>query len=366
MGENVNMNLPMVDNILAQGDSLRAVVAHQYGAGRQALEHAAQLLRSSKQIVLSGMGASHNVCIPLSNLLAEQGILAPVIETAELLYFQRQMLSPDSTLVLVSRSGESVEATKVLNVARERGANVIGVVNTPTSTIASQATQAIYIESPPDHMAAIQTYGGSIAVLLLLGAAVAYGLDSGIRSDLERTADAISRWSSEWLRFSGSWPGFFAGNTPMYVLSRGASLTSAFTGALLLQEVVKIPAIGMSAAQFRHGPVEVVDEQFHAIVFGTQPKTAELDRTLAERLEDMGAHVRSIGPDWSASKVVSLCAWPEDIPERCVPLIDVVPMQIAAYETARWRGLTIGELKFATPVTLSERDFAVQQQTAQA
>ena len=60
------MNLPMVENILAQGDSLRAVVAHQYRAERQALEHAAQLLRSSKQIVLSGMGASFNACIPLS------------------------------------------------------------------------------------------------------------------------------------------------------------------------------------------------------------------------------------------------------------------------------------------------------------
>ena len=355
------MHLPMVENILAQGDSLRAVVAHQYRAERQALEHAAQLLRSSKQIVLSGMGASYNACIPLAKLLAEQGILAPVIETAELLYFQSQTLSPDTTLVLVSRSGESVEATKVLNVARDRGANVIGVVNTPGSTIASQSTQAIYVNSPPDDMASIQTYCGSMAVLLLLGAAVAYGLDSGIRNDLEKTADALSHWAPRWLRFSGSWPGFFAGNAPMYVLGRGASLASALTGALLLQEVVKLPAIGMSIAQFRHGPVEVVDEQFHAIVFGTQPRTADLDRTLAERLQGMGAHVRSIGPEWPASRVVSLCAWPEDIPERCVPLVDAVPMQIAAYETARWHGLPIGELKFATPVTLSEHDFATPQ-----
>jgi glutamine---fructose-6-phosphate transaminase (isomerizing) len=234
-------------------------------------------------------------------------------------------------------------------------------VNVPESTIASQSSRTLYVESPPDHMASIQTYSGSMAVLLLLGAAVAHGLDSGIRSDLERTADALSQWVPKWLRFSGSWPGFFAGNTPMYVLGRGASLASAFTGALLLQEVVKIPAIGMSVAQFRHGPVEVVDEKFHAIVFGTQPKTADLDRTLAERLQDMGAHVRSIGPEWPGSKVVSLCAWPQDIPARCVPLIDAVPMQIAAYETARWHGLTIGELKFATPVTLSEHDFAAKQ-----
>ena len=356
-----SMNLPMVENILAQGTSLRTVIAHQYGEGRQALVDAGTLLRSSKQIVLTGMGVSYNVCLPLSNFLAERGVVAPVIETAELLYFQNQILTQGATVVLVSRSGESVEATKVLAMARERGANVVGVINTPGSTIASQSTQAIYVNSPPDHMASIQTYSGSMAVLLLLGAAFAEQLDSGIRNDLEKTAAALSRLVPEWLRFSGSWPGFFATGGPLYLLARGSSLTSALTGALLLEEVVKIPAIAMSAAQFRHGPVEVVNEQFHALVFGTQRTTVDLDRTLAERLLEMGAHVRSIGPDWRSSKVVSLCSWPDDIPERCVPLVDVVPMQIAAYETARWHGLTIGDLKFATPVTLSEQDFAVKQ-----
>jgi glucosamine--fructose-6-phosphate aminotransferase (isomerizing) len=352
------MSLPMVENILAQGSSLEGVIAHQYGEGRQALVDASRLLRSSKQIVLSGMGVSYNVCLPLSNFFAQRGIMAPVIETAELLYFQSELLGPQTTLVLVSRSGESVEATKALALARERGANVIAVVNVPESTLAAHATQTILVNSAPDQLASIQTYSGSMAVLLLLGAAFDIELDGGVRAELERTAGILTRWSFEWLRFSGGWPGFFANAMPKYVLGRGASLSSALTGALLLQEVVKIPAMAMSSAQFRHGPVEVVDEQFHAIVFGTQRRTEPLDATLAARLADMGAKVRWIGPEQSSSKIVSLCEWPGGVPERFIPLVDVVPLQIVAYETARWHGLTIGDLKYATPVTLSEHDFA--------
>jgi glucosamine--fructose-6-phosphate aminotransferase (isomerizing) len=356
--EDGGMNPPMVENILGQGNSLRGVAAHQYGEGRDALAEAGRILRASRQIVLSGMGVSYNVCLPLSNYFAGRGIVAPVIETAELLYFQNEVLREGTTLILVSRSGESVEATKALALARERGCPVIGVVNVEGSTIAREATHTLEMHSAADQLPSIQTYSGSIAVLLLLGAAFAEELDGPIRGDLETTAGLLSKWAADWMHFSGGWPGFFANNPPIYVLGRGNALPSALTGALLLQEVVKIPAIAMSSAQFRHGPVEVVDEQQHVIVFGTAAKTRELDEALAERLVDMGAHLRWIGPAPVSSKVQQLCEWPAHVPELFIPLLDAVPMQIAAYETARWHGLTIGDLKFATPVTLSEQEFA--------
>ena len=107
------MNPPMVENILSQARSLRAVMAHQYGEGRSALEEAAGLLRSSRHIILSGMGASLHACIPLQNYLATRGVSCSVIETSELLHFQSNVLTAETALVLVSRSGESVEAVEV-------------------------------------------------------------------------------------------------------------------------------------------------------------------------------------------------------------------------------------------------------------
>ena len=74
------------------------------------MEEAAGLLRSSRHIILSGMGASLHACLPLQTYLATKGVSCSVVETSELLHFQSNVLTADTALVLVSRSGESIEA----------------------------------------------------------------------------------------------------------------------------------------------------------------------------------------------------------------------------------------------------------------
>jgi glucosamine--fructose-6-phosphate aminotransferase (isomerizing) len=347
----------MVENILSQARSLRAVMAHQYGEGRSALEEAAHLLRSGRRIVLSGMGASLYACIPFQNYLAARGVACSVIETSELLYFQSNILDAETVLVLVSRSGESVEATELLKKVH-RGCKIVGLINVPGSTVARQATRAILVNSLPDQLIAIQTYTGTVVTLLLLGAAYAEQLDGSVKTDLERTIEVLTRCVPEWYRFSGSWPGFFANNVPMYLLGRGPTLASVQTGALLLQECAKVPAVPMSAPQFRHGPVEVVHDQFRVIIFGTQRNTEDLEDTLGDKILAMGGKVRWIGPKPKSHLIDSLCEWPtENFPDLFMPVADVIPLQMAAYHTARWHGITPGEFRFATPVTTSERDF---------
>lgn len=351
------MNPPMVENILSQARSLRAVMAHQYGEGRAALEEAAGLLRSSRHIVLSGMGASLHACIPLQNYLATRGVSCSVIETSELLHFQSNVLTAETALVLVSRSGESVEAVELLKKV-QRGPKVVALINVPGSTVARQATRAILVNSLPDQLVAIQTYTGTVVTLLLLGAAYDQQMEGSVKSDLERTIEVLTRCVPEWYRFSGSWPGFFANNVPMYLLGRGPTLASVQTGALLLQEVAKVPAVPMSAPQFRHGPVEVIHDQFRVIIFGTQRSTEDLEDTLGDKILAMGGKVRWIGPKPKSHLIDSLCEWPsENFPELFMPVADVIPLQMAAYHTARWHGITPGEFRFATPITTSERDF---------
>jgi glucosamine--fructose-6-phosphate aminotransferase (isomerizing) len=351
---------PLVENILAQSNSLESVMAHQYGAGREALLAAAGLLRSSHRIVMSGMGASLHACIPLANFLVDQGTAVSVIETAELLHFQTNILKAGTAVVLVSRSGESIEVTRLLPILQERSCNVIAVVNAPASTLALQATHTIVVNSLPDELVAIQSYTGSVAALLLLGAAVGGDFEGDAKAELERTILQLSRWVPECFRFSGGWPGFFGNNVPMYLLGRGPTLASVRTGALLLHEVAKMPAVAMSVPQFRHGPVEAVNERFHTIVFGTQKNSASLDSALAEQLTRMGAKVRWIGPATESSGIAPLCEWPEDLPERFIPVAEVIPLQIAAYQTALWHGIVPGHFRYATAVTLSEQDFAIE------
>ncbi len=355
------MSVPLVEDILGQAAAIRGVAAHHFGAGKEALLGSADRLHSSKRILLSGMGASLNACIPLSHFLASKGGVAPVIETSELLYSGVPAVDQETAVILVSRSGESVEVTKLLPRLAERGAAVIGVTNVPGSTLAVNSRECILINSPVDQFAAIQSYTASVVVLLLLGAAFADDLDANLRAELESAADVLSVWIQNCFAESESWFSFFDAASPLYLLGRGASLGSVRAGALLMHEVAKAPAVGMPAADFRHGPVEVLDERFHTVIFGSEPSTADLDAALAEDLTAMKGHVRWIGRDVGDRKVVPLCPWPPNAPDRFAPVFEIVPMQIAAYRLAEGRGIVPGEFRYAPLVTRSETGFTVRE-----
>ncbi|MBV9763138.1 MAG: SIS domain-containing protein [Acidobacteriaceae bacterium] len=348
------MNPALAENILSQADALRAVRAHHFSGGREALVRAAEVLRSSKRIIISGMGGSLFAAIPLSYFFAARGVEAPVVESSELLYYHTETFNADTAVILVSRSGESVEATKLLTVLQQARAKVVGVVNVPGSTLARNAASTVTMGSPADELVAIQTYTATIVTLLLLGSAYFLDLYGGMKAELDATIEALAGWIPECFHWSGGWPSFFASTTPLYVLGRGASLASVGAGTLLFHEVAKMPAVGMSGAQFRHGPVEVVDEQFRAVVFGSQGVSRDIDHALAEDLLEAGANVRWVGPAVSNSRATQLCAWPEGMPERFAPVAEIIPMQIAAYRTAQWRGVPLGRFRLAPMITVSE------------
>ena len=125
----------------------------------------------------------------------------------------------------------------------------------------------------------------------------------------------------------------------------------------MFHEVAKAPAVSMSAAHFRHGPVEVVNPSFRSVIFGSHKATADLDTALARDILRMGGEVRWIGPPTPGLTAEPMCAWPSDVPELFAPLVGIAPLQFAAHHLAQWRGITPGEFRFATLVTRSETSF---------
>ncbi len=348
------MTDPLFENILAQPGALAKVAEHQFGPGREALLRSAELLRNSKRIVISGMGASLFASIPLSYALGGHGVEVSVIETSELLYFLPSTIDRGTAVILVSRSGESVEVTKSIALLKDRSSCIIAVVNVQRSTLATQATETISVGSPPDQLVAIQTYTGTLVALALLGAAYQNELDSA-RDELETTVATVERMLGECLR--AEWHDFIDVGSPLYLLGRGASLASVHAGALLMHEVAKMPGVAMSSAQFRHGPVEVVSEDFRAIVLGSQETTAALDLALAQDLTRIGGNIRWVGPLGPTSEVIPLCPWPEKVPSRFCSLPEMIPLQLLAYRTAQAKGVASGGFRFAPAVPLSETGF---------
>lgn len=350
------MSTPLLNNILNQPEALRLVGKHQFGVGLNALREAAEILRSKKRVVLSGMGASQFACTPFCYALAGRGWPVTSIETSELLYFWPSLIDGDTVVILVSRSGESVEVVRLLAEVKKSGATVVGIVNVADSTLGMEARPAIVMNSPADQLVAIQTYTATVVVFALLEAAM-FGELEQAKAELEKTTELFAKLVPECVHASEQWRGFLDGEQPVYILGRGAALGAVSEGVLLMHETAKSPAVGMSVAQFRHGPVEVTDERFRGIVIGTQPATAGLDAALAVDLSKMGGQVRWIGPEVEGVSVEPLIAWPKEMPRRFAAALETIPLQLAAYRKAELRGIVPGDFRWAPAITRAESGF---------
>lgn len=355
--EEPEVSTPLLENILNQPKALRAVAEYQFGEGYPALQRAADLLRGKKHILLGGMGASHFACTPFYYALAARGHRVTFIETSELLHFLPLQADEDTVAVLVSRSGESVEVVQLISKLKQSGAALLGIVNVPDSTLASNADRTVLMNSPADQLVAIQTYMATLTVFALLEAAM-FGELQQAKIDIENTIHLLAKFVPEYLAASKEWNGFLNGTQPLYLLGRGPSLGTIAEGVLLMHEIAKSPAVGMSAAQFRHGPVEVTDKAFRAIVMGTHPATAALDAALATDLSRMGAQIRWIGPEVAKTTLTPLAPWPAMMPERFAAVLEAVLLQLAAYRKAELLGFTPGAFRWAPAITTSEAGFS--------
>lgn len=340
----------LASNILAQPKSLAATIDHQAGAGKDALVEGARLLRSGKKIVITGMGASLFASIPLQYSLCEQGLGAVVVEAGELLHYMGGVWN-DAVVVMVSRSGESVEIARLLE--RMKGkVSVLGVTNEPASLLAKSADVTVSIASLPDEAVAVQTYTGTLLTLHLLGRAVTESFPEAV-TEARHWMPAFASLVETSMNARAEWSQFLRPESPVYLLARGPSLSSAQESALLFHEIAKSPAVPMAIASFRHGPVEVVDEKFRGIIFVPRDSTRDLNLALARDLVAFGGQIRLLGPG-DADTWLDLPA----VSSTLAPLFEIVPMQAAAFQMAVLRGVEPGRFRFAPQVATDEASFS--------
>jgi glutamine---fructose-6-phosphate transaminase (isomerizing) len=344
----------LAQDIRGQAAAFVGVLQYQTNAGRAPLLQAAAALRSSKKIVIVGIGASLNGAIPLENLLCSRGFDAVAMEAGELLHY-RLSAYRDATFVLVSRSGESVEILKVLDALRGQ-VTTIGVTNESNSRLARQADMAVDLHSPADEMVAIQTYSATVLCLYLLGAATTDQWEPAQR-DIGALVETLPAWIAGNLDSAHQWDQFLEKGTTVYALGRGPSHGSALQSALLFSEIAKAPAVGMAVASFRHGPVEVVDDRFRALIFAPQGRTRELNLALAREILSFGGSVRVIGPPPAPGRDLSWIATPP-CSEMLAPLVEIVPVQVAALRLAQLRQIVPGSFRFTPQVARDETRIA--------
>jgi glucosamine--fructose-6-phosphate aminotransferase (isomerizing) len=250
-----------------------------------------------------------------------------------------------AVLIVISRSGRSVEIVQLLAKARESGATVIGITNSPDGALAREAQIAIVVPVALDHAISVNTYTTLALAAGILAGSVTRSMDLAARTAkiASATGESLSR---AFAAAGGAIPGWqaqieksewLASRSTTYFLARGSSLGSAYEARLMWEEGVKSPATAMGAASFRHGPQEIVQKDMRFGIWIDGARMREQDLAMARDLRKLGARVMLIGqrlPSDAADLVFQL----PEIASEWQFLIDIIPAQLVAERLARLSG----------------------------
>jgi glutamine---fructose-6-phosphate transaminase (isomerizing) len=311
-------------------------------------------LRVRERVVLTGMGSSYDACYPAATRLAAAGVLAMMVDAAELLHFRLDALGPETLLVCVSQSGESAETVRVVRELRDRGERpfIAAVTNGPASTLARLADRNLDTRGGEEHGPSTVTFAATLVVMAALSRSLA-GREPAPAADAEAAAEAAERLLADPEDTARSLAGWLGARPVLALLGRGESRAAAEMGALTLKEAARFPAESLQAAQFRHGPLELAGPELAAIVFASEAPTRSLDIRLAGELVAAGAGVLVISPDGAAPDGAAGIATGE-LAEGISSAVSIVPVQLLSWALARSRGLAPGTYTIASKVTTHE------------
>jgi glucosamine--fructose-6-phosphate aminotransferase (isomerizing) len=303
-------------------------------------------------VVFTGMGSSMYAAYPAQAYLSSQGIHGLIWETGELVDHHSKVLGPETLVVAVSQSGETPEVLRLLEATAGKQ-DLVAVCNTEASQLARRARLLLPMMAGRPAPVGTKTYTCSVAVLMYLAVAIARRAPNTLTQALMHAIEAQEKILDRPDEIVASSLEFF--DDPHYValLSRGADLATAYQGALLFKEVVKIGAEPMSAAQFRHGPMEIINPAHRYLIFARQSETRGKSKAggdlfkLAQDIRRHGGRVL-LYADRPFADLTNIRQVPvEPIRMGLGTLLDSVHIQLLAHDLALRAGLEPGRFRFA-------------------
>jgi glutamine---fructose-6-phosphate transaminase (isomerizing) len=330
----------------------RAAAAAAEQAGRIDALRAEAGRRS--RVVLTGMGSSYDACYPAATRLAAAGVLATMVDAAELLHFRLDALDSGTLLVCVSQSGESAETVRVVRALMERGDRpwIASVTNGSASSLARLADTNLDTRGGEEHGPSTMTFAATLVMMAAVTRALA-GQEPVGAADAEAAATCAERLLADPERDAAVLSAWLGERPVLALLGRGESRAAAEMGALTLKEAARFPAESLQTAQFRHGPLELAGPELAAVVFASERRTHGLDLGLAAELVQAGAAVLVIGPDGAAPAGATGIATGE-VAGGISAAVSIVPVQLLSWALARSRGLAPGTYTIASKVTTHE------------
>ena len=308
-------------------------------------------LVNSKRIIITACGTSWHAALVGEYMIENFAQIPTEIEYASEFRYRNPIINKDDTVLVISQSGETADTLAALREAKSKGALVLGICNVVGSTIARESMAGIYIHAGPEiGVASTKAFTAQLVVLSLITLLIARrkNLSMAEGKEIVEALDSLPDKITEILKLNDEVEQlaekFKDANNFLY-LGRGYQFPVALEGALKLKEISYIHAEGYPAAEMKHGPIALIDENMPVVFIA--PKDSAYDKVVSniEEVRARGGRLIAIASenDNDIDRLVDDTIKIPDTVEMLRPILTSIPLQLLAYHIAVKKELNVDQ-----------------------
>jgi glucosamine--fructose-6-phosphate aminotransferase (isomerizing) len=312
----------------------------------------AEKLKNVDRIIIVACGTSWHAGLVGEYLIEEYARVPVEVEYASEFRYRNPIITEKDLIIAISQSGETADTMAALELAKEKGATIFGVCNVVGASIPRLTDAGVYTHAGPEiGVASTKAFTAQVTVLTLMAFYIAQQRGTITQSklveyltELDQVPELVERAlkSNEHVKEIAA---RFKDSTNCLFLGRGSSFPVALEGALKLKEISYIHAEGYPAAEMKHGPIALIDDDMPVIFIATQNSSYEKVVSNIQEVKARGGHVIAIVTEGDV-QVREMAEYVIEIPqtsEAFVPLLATIPLQLLAYHIAVMRGCNVDQ-----------------------
>ncbi|NVJ64416.1 MAG: glutamine--fructose-6-phosphate transaminase (isomerizing) [Flavobacteriaceae bacterium] len=306
----------------------------------------------AKRILIIACGTSWHAGLVGEYLIEDLARIPVEVEYASEFRYRNPIITKDDIVIPISQSGETADTLAAIKLAKEMGAFVYGICNVVGSSIARETHSGAYTHAGPEiGVASTKAFTTQLTVLALLAAKIAVSKGSISTTEFHQfinQLDAIPNKIAQVMESESKAKEIakeYADATNFLYLGRGYNFPVALEGALKLKEISYIHAEGYPAAEMKHGPIALIDENMPVVVIA--PKRGHYEKIVSNVMEIKARKGKIIAiVSKGDTEIVNLADHYIEIPdsaEPLTPMITTIPLQFLSYYIAVIRGCNVDQ-----------------------
>jgi glucosamine--fructose-6-phosphate aminotransferase (isomerizing) len=307
---------------------------------------------NADRIIIVACGTSWIAALIGEYLLEDLARIKTEVEYASEFRYRNPIITERDIVLAISQSGETADTIAAIELAKEKDALVYGICNVVGSTIARMTDAGSYIHAGPEiGVASTKAFTGQLTLLTLMALQLAhkrgtisnsyyYQLINELQKIPEKVKEVLQN-DDKIKQIAEKWKD---ANNALY-LGRGYNFPVALEGALKLKEISYIHAEGYPAAEMKHGPIALIDENMPVVVIATNDSTREKVISNIQEVKARKGKILAIVKEGDET-IAEMADYFIEIPhteEPLTPLLSVIPLQLLAYHIAVFRECNVDQ-----------------------